>query len=106
MIGAGAIVESGALIEKSIVFDQTRIGPLAEIKNMMICGQYAVDRSGTTVDLARSAIDWAVSDARCPKAALKDTKKLARVLVDWESDETIDSLSTSPISRDASCKSC
>ncbi|OGG44598.1 MAG: mannose-1-phosphate guanyltransferase [Candidatus Handelsmanbacteria bacterium RIFCSPLOWO2_12_FULL_64_10] len=70
MIGPGCVVESGAYIEKSVVFDYTRIGFCARVRNVMICGDYCVDPSGTVINLAQSDIDWAVADARSPKKAL------------------------------------
>lgn len=70
MIGPGCVVESGAYIEKSVIFDYTRVGFCAQVRNMMICGDYCVDPAGTVIDLAQSDIDWVVADARSPKKAL------------------------------------
>lgn len=75
MIGPGCVVESNAYIEKSLIFDYTRIGSQAHVKEMMICGQYCIDSSGAAVDLARSDVDWIVADARSPKKRLTETQE-------------------------------
>ena len=71
VLAAGRIVESGAHIEKSLVFDHTRVGFTANARNLMLSGSYAVDSSGTVIDLVRSEMEWAVTDARQPRPELK-----------------------------------
>jgi len=89
MIGPGCVVESGACVEKSVVFDYTRIGASAELREMMICGGYAVDASGTVIDLAKSAIDWVISDARSPKQELSaDQQQFLDMLLKWKVSES------------------
>jgi len=63
-IGSGSVIESGAVVERSVIFDYTRLGPQAHVKEMMICGGYCVDSAGTVIDLAQSDIDWVIRDAR------------------------------------------
>lgn len=70
-IGAGCVIESGAHIEKSLVFDHTRAGFTTNARNLMLSGSYAVDSSGTVIDLVRSEMEWAVTDARQPRPELK-----------------------------------
>jgi mannose-1-phosphate guanylyltransferase len=70
MIGAGCFVESGAHIERSIVFDYTRVGPYAHVSDMIVCGNYCVKASGEVVDLGASDIDWVIADARSRLKAL------------------------------------
>jgi len=69
MIGPGCVVESGASIDKSVIFDYTRIGSYAQVNGMMICGGYCVKGDGTVVNLEQSMIDWVIADARSPKQA-------------------------------------
>lgn len=70
-IGPGCVIESGAHIEKSLIFDHTRVGFTANVRNQMLSGSYAVDSAGTVIDLVRSEMDWAVADARQPRRELK-----------------------------------
>lgn len=70
-IGAGCVIESGAHIEKSLIFDHTRVGFTANARNLMLSGSYAVDSAGTVIDLVRSEMEWAVTDARQPRPELK-----------------------------------
>ncbi len=74
-IGAGCVVESGAHVEKSIIFDHTRIDSCAEVKQMIVCGGYCVDASGTAIDLAQCDMDWAIADARSHKKGLTEDQK-------------------------------
>lgn len=76
MIGSGSVVEKGAHVEKSIIFEYTRVGSLAHVKNMMICGGYSVDSQGTVIDLNRTDIGWVVGDARSRKQALTEDQQL------------------------------
>lgn len=75
MIGPGSVVEKGAHIEKSIIFDYTRVRGYAQVRNMMICGGYAVDADGAVVDLNRSDVGWAVGDARSRLTALTEEQQ-------------------------------
>jgi mannose-1-phosphate guanylyltransferase len=70
MIGVGSIIEEGARIEKSIIFDYTRVGSHAQVSKIMICGGYCVNAVGTVIDLERSTVDWIITDARSPKKIL------------------------------------
>ena len=67
VIGPGCIVESGAHVDRSIVFDYTRIGPAAHLVDMVVCGRHCVDRNGTSVDLLPCDVDYVISVARTPK---------------------------------------
>jgi mannose-1-phosphate guanylyltransferase len=70
-IGPGCIIESGAHVEKSLVFEHTRVGFTANVRNLMLSGSCAVDSAGTVLDLVRSEMEWAVTDARQPRPELK-----------------------------------
>ncbi len=67
-IGPGCIIESGAHVERSIVFEYTRVGPGAYLAETLVCGGYCVSRNGAVIDLARADIGWVVTDARRPAA--------------------------------------
>jgi len=88
MIGQGSVVESDAYIENSTVFEHTRIGSTAEVKNTMICGDYAVDASGCVLDLEKMGIDWAVSDARrAPESISYDQQQFLNLIDVWTETE-------------------
>lgn len=87
LIGAGSIVEEGARIEKSILFDYTRVGSFAQVSKMMICGGYCVNAVGTVIDLERSTVDWIITDARSPKKDLTgEQQRLLELLFQVEKD--------------------
>lgn len=75
MIGAGSVVEEGARVEESIVFDYTRIGSHAHVSKIMVSGGYCVNAVGTVIDLERSSVDWIITDARAPKKTLTDEQQ-------------------------------
>ena len=83
MIGPGCVVEGGASIERSVVFDYTRISSLAEVSDMMVSGRHCVTSDGTAIDLSAAAIDWAVGDARAKKdSLLPDQLQMLELLYD------------------------
>ena len=75
MIGPGCIVESRACVDKSVIMDYTRIDSNADVKNMIVCSGYCAHESGAVIDLARSEMDWAISDARITRQALSPNQK-------------------------------
>ena len=84
MIGQGSVIESDAYIENSAVFEYTRIGSTVEVKNTMICGNYAVDASGHVLEFEKMGIDWAVSDARrSPESISQDQQQFLNMIDVW-----------------------
>jgi mannose-1-phosphate guanylyltransferase len=75
MIGAGTVIETGALVEKSVVFDYTKISSSAEVKEMMICGNYCISSDGTVIDLKKYDIDWAITDSRATEKILSNEQR-------------------------------
>jgi hypothetical protein len=53
-----------------IPIDYARIGSLAEVRDLIVCGSHAVTSGGDILDLSRSRVDWAISDTRTPLPAL------------------------------------
>jgi mannose-1-phosphate guanylyltransferase len=83
-VGPGSVIESGARVERSVIFDYTRIGARADVIGRMVCGGYCVDAAGTVVELAQADIAWAIADARSPKAApTPDQQRLLDLLRDF-----------------------
>jgi mannose-1-phosphate guanylyltransferase len=71
IIGPGSIIESGAVIERSIVWDYTRVSGDVTLRDQIVCGPYCVTANGATVSLADAALQWAVDDARRASPALE-----------------------------------
>ena len=65
-IAPGAVIESGAVVEESFVFEYTRVGALTHLKQSIASGRFCVNREGVTVQVAGSDLDWVLSDARSP----------------------------------------
>ncbi len=83
MIGSGCRIEADSHIEKSLVFDYTRIGREAFVRNAMISGKYCIDSSGGVVDLERANVGWIAGDARSPQKSLnEEQQELLRMLKD------------------------
>ena len=64
VIGPGCVVEAGARVERSVLFDHTRVSGHAGVVDMVLAGRWCVGRDGAVVDLAASDLAWAVDDAR------------------------------------------
>lgn len=67
-IGQGCVVASRAHVERSVLFDYVRVGPWAQVKELIVGNGYCVDPAGTAIDLAQCDIDWIIGDARSPEA--------------------------------------
>lgn len=76
MVGPGALLESGARVEKSVIFDYTRVGGLANLSGMMVSGKYCADTTGTVIDPRASDIGWVIADARAPRSEPGDYQRL------------------------------
>lgn len=81
-IGSGCHVETNAHVEKSVLFDYTRIGFCANINDKMICGDYCVDSSGDSINIADSDIGWVIADARVPKGPLSTQQLQLQQMLD------------------------
>jgi mannose-1-phosphate guanylyltransferase len=64
VLGRGCVVEAGAQIERSVVFDHTRVSRYATVADRVVAGQWCVGRDGTVLDLRRAGLEWAIDDAR------------------------------------------
>ena len=64
-IGHGSLIEEGAVVDRSILFEYTRVGADARISEMVLYGDYCINRDGEIWkigELAGSGIEW--GDAR------------------------------------------
>lgn len=63
-IGPSCHVCSGALVERSVVFEYSRLGPGVRLIDKLVFGRYCVDKTGATIDVQAAALDWLITDAR------------------------------------------
>ncbi|AFY70242.1 Mannose-1-phosphate guanylyltransferase [Thalassoporum mexicanum PCC 7367] len=63
MIGPNCHVCSGATVERSVIFEYSRLADV-RLVDKLVCGRYCVDHTGASIDLQASALDWLITDAR------------------------------------------
>ncbi|WP_297573685.1 NDP-sugar synthase [uncultured Deefgea sp.] len=63
-IGRGSYIESGVHIERSLVFDYTRVGRQAALIEMLASGRWCAGKDGITIDPVVSDIPWILADSR------------------------------------------
>ena len=64
MIGPSCHICEGAVIDNSIIFDYSRIGPGVKLVEKLVFGRYCVGKNGDHFDLQEAALDWLITDAR------------------------------------------
>ena len=64
MIGPSCYICDSAMIDNSIIFDYSRIGPGVQLVEKLVFGRYCVGRNGDHFDLQEAALDWLITDAR------------------------------------------
>ncbi|MFN7714102.1 MAG: sugar phosphate nucleotidyltransferase [Pseudanabaenaceae cyanobacterium] len=66
MIGPNCHVCSGAVVERSVIFEYSRLADV-RLVDKLVFGRYCVDKNGATIDLQAAALDWLITDARQPQ---------------------------------------
>ena len=64
MIGPNCSICSGALVDKSVIFEYSRIGPGVRLIDKLVFGRYCVDKTGASIDMQEAALDWLITDTR------------------------------------------
>jgi mannose-1-phosphate guanylyltransferase len=69
IIGPSAIANncclcSGAIVDKSVVFEYSRIGPGVRLVDKLVFGRYCVDKTGASIDMKAASLDWLITDTR------------------------------------------
>ncbi|MBD1911793.1 MULTISPECIES: NDP-sugar synthase [unclassified Leptolyngbya] len=64
MIGPNCYVCSGAVVENSVIFDYSRLGPGVRLVDKLVFGRHCVDKTGAAIDLTAAALDWLITDTR------------------------------------------
>jgi mannose-1-phosphate guanylyltransferase len=63
MIGPNCHVCSGAVIERSVIFEYSRLMDV-HLVDKLVFGRYCVDKTGESIDLQAAALDWLITDTR------------------------------------------
>ena len=66
LIDSGCVIESGAEVIRSLIFQYTRVGARAHVKDAIACGRYCVTADGTVLDIPDVDLAWVLSDSRAP----------------------------------------
>ncbi|MEM8545421.1 MAG: NDP-sugar synthase [Cyanobacteria bacterium P01_H01_bin.119] len=66
MIGPSCCICSNAIIDKSVIFEYSRIGRGVRLVDKLVFGRYCVDKTGASIDMQAAALDWLITDARQP----------------------------------------
>jgi mannose-1-phosphate guanylyltransferase len=70
------------VVDNSIVFDYSRLGPGVRLVDKLVFGRYCVDKTGATIDVQAAALDWLITDARhaVPNAPGAEHQAIAQLL--------------------------
>ena len=82
MIGPNCWICSGATVKNSVIFEYSRLGPKVRLVDKLVFGRYCVDKTGTTIDIQATALDWLITDSRQtpPKFELEEQEAIAHLL--------------------------
>ncbi|NEQ53246.1 MAG: NDP-sugar synthase [Leptolyngbya sp. SIO3F4] len=64
MIGPNCSICSGAVVDKSVIFEYSRIGPGVRLIDKLVFGRFCVDKTGASIDMQEAALDWLITDTR------------------------------------------
>jgi mannose-1-phosphate guanylyltransferase len=64
MIGPNCWICDGAVVDNSVIFDYSRLGPGVRLVDKLVYGRYCVDKTGATIDLQAASLDWLITDRR------------------------------------------
>ncbi|HEY9846644.1 MAG TPA: NDP-sugar synthase [Candidatus Caenarcaniphilales bacterium] len=86
MIGPNCHICGGATIEKSVIFEYSRLGPGARLVDKLVYGRHCVDKKGATIDVQAAALDWLITDTRQDDFLLNSVKNQSTVVPDPASE--------------------
>jgi len=64
MIGPSCRICSGAVVDNSVIFEYSRLGPGVRLVDKLVFGRYCVDKTGAAIDVQAAALDWLITDVR------------------------------------------
>ncbi len=85
MVGANCHIESGAVIQETLIHNYTRVSGVANLDKKIIFGNHCIDASGHSLNIQETTVDWLVGDVRCDK----QVDEWQKILID--TIETLDS---------------
>lgn len=66
-IGRGSVIERGASLSSSLVFDYTRVGSQAMLDRVIASGRWCTTPQGIVIDPQKTGISWVLADSRTPR---------------------------------------
>ena len=63
-IGAGCILNEGAVIDQSVIFNYTHVARGVTLRRRMVLGKYCISSEGTAIDTEETDLSWLIGDAR------------------------------------------
>ncbi|WP_373975566.1 NDP-sugar synthase [Chitinibacter sp. SCUT-21] len=75
-IGRGSVIERGAHLERSLVFEYTRVGAQATLSHVLASGRWCAQPDGLTIDPQKTGIAWILADSRTPRKWLNQQEQL------------------------------
>jgi mannose-1-phosphate guanylyltransferase len=76
VIGAGCVIQPGAILRECILADYTRVSSIAVLEQKLIFGSKCIDPSGRYLDIEESRIGWLMDDARKKEELSEDELQL------------------------------
>lgn len=80
MIGPSCWICSGAVVDNSVIFEYSRLGPGVRLVDKLVFGRYCVDKTGAAIDVQAAALDWLITDSR--QIPLYDDKPMPAAMID------------------------
>lgn len=79
MIGPNCHLCYGANVERSVIFEYSRLGPGVRLVDKLVFGRYCVDKTGVALDVQEAALDWLITDSRQPPVNPAELLELSEV---------------------------
>ncbi|MDB9525735.1 NDP-sugar synthase [Oscillatoria sp. CS-180] len=64
MIGPNCAICSNAIVDRSVIFEYSRIGSGVRLVDKLVFGRYCVDKTGASIDMQAAALNWLITDTR------------------------------------------
>jgi mannose-1-phosphate guanylyltransferase len=64
LIGANCVIEEGAVVERCIIDDYTRVSGIACVEDRLLFGDQCITPGGEVIDMSEADIGWVIDDAR------------------------------------------
>jgi mannose-1-phosphate guanylyltransferase len=88
VIGAGCVIEPGAVVRECILGDYTRVSSVARLERLLIYGNQCIEPSGEHFGIEEAGIGWVVDDARVRQEFGADQQELAELAMGIANRET------------------